>query len=399
MKTFIRNQIVAPLFEQMVVKLIKRNNLTVIAVAGSVGKTTTKTAIASVLGVKHRVLAHQGNYNSQLGMPLSIFELEAPDNILNAFGWLKLYLDARRIAADHYPYEVVVLELGTDHPGEIAAFAYLKPQIGIITAIAPEHMENFTDLEAVADEEFELARYAKKIVLNDSFDQLKIRASGLSNVSWYGSQSNSFSSTKSYPNHIRQALSAAIVVATELGLTESQIKTGLAIFTPAPGRMVRLEGVKGCSLIDDTYNSSPIAIKAALETLSESKGRQIAVLGQMNELGEQSAAYHREVGSECAKLDLLVTLVGDANQFLGPAAVEAGLDTSKWKAFDSPYSAGKWLRSKIELGDTILIKGSQTGVCAEEVTKLLLANPADAKRLVRQSPTWLKRKASQFEVQ
>lgn len=397
MKKIVRN-IIARLFERQVVRLIRRHHLKVVAVAGSVGKTTTKIAIANVLSAKYRVLVHQGNYNSQLALPLSIFELEVPSNLLNLGAWMRLYLDAR-IRSRSYPYQVLVLELGTDHPGEIAAFSYLHPDISVITAVAPEHMEFFADLDAVADEEFSVATYSRRLVLNSAFDQLKVRAAGLTKVHWYHNEVDDFNITDQ-PLHLRQALSAGVVVGRLLRLSDDEITAGLKTFTPVSGRMVRLKGLNGSNLIDDSYNSSPIAVKAGLEALRHSApSRKIAVLGQMNELGRQSAAYHREVGGYCTDLDLLITLAGDANTYLGPAAVKAGLAASHVKAFDSPYEAGKWLQDQLKTGDVVLIKGSQNGVFAEEVTKLLLADPADKARLVRQSDTWLKRKASQFGVQ
>lgn len=398
MKALFRN-LIASLYQRLVVRLIHRNGLIVVAVAGSVGKTTTKRAIASVLGTRYGVLAHDGNYNSQLGVPLSVFEQEVPDNLLNIWAWIRLLYQANRALYQVYPYQVLLLELGTDHPGEIADFAYLRADYGVITAIAPEHMEHFRDLDAVADEEFAVAGYSRTLVLNQHFHQLKVRAAGRDNVVWYGKEAADFAEAKAYPAPIRQALSAAVVIARHLELSEHEIRAGIAAFVPVAGRMVELSGIKGTTLIDDTYNSSPEAVKAAMATLSKVKGRRIAVMGQMNELGDQSPAYHDEVGSYCTEVDLLVTLAGDANEFLGPAAVRAGLAPSRLQAFDSPYEAGKWLRDQLQPGDTVLIKGSQNQVFAEEVTKLLLADPADAWRLVRQSPSWLRRKAEQFGVQ
>lgn len=399
MKSFVRN-IIACLFQREVIKIITKNELTVVAVAGSVGKTTTKQAIASVLSAKYKVLVHEGNYNSQLSLPLTIFELEVPANLLNVIAWLRLYFKARQIASRQYPYEVVVLELGTDHPGEIADFSYLKPHIGVITAIAPEHMDAFITLEAVADEEFSLAEYAQTLVLNETFDELKNLGKDTSNVLWYSDQSKGFDQAKEFPAHIQQALSAGVVVAEHLGLSHAEIATGLASFEPVAGRMCNFSGVNGSYLIDDTYNSSPTSVEAALKALYEAGlGRKIALLGQMNELGTNSPRYHEEIAKFCTGLDMLITLTGDANSYTAPAAISAGLAPNQVKSFNSPYEAGKWLRTEVKAGDFVLIKGSQNGVFAEEVTKLLLTDPVDAKRLVRQSEYWQKRKAQQFGVQ
>jgi UDP-N-acetylmuramyl pentapeptide synthase len=119
-------------------------------------------------------------------------------------------------------------------------------------------------------------------------------------------------------------------------------------------------------------------------------------MGSMNELGADSDRYHQEVGAACADLDLLVTVGAPANQHLGPTAVAQGLDERHWKSADSPYAAGEYLKLLIGPGDVVLAKGSQNGVFTEEALKALLADPADATRLVRQSPFWMRRKRRQF---
>jgi UDP-N-acetylmuramyl pentapeptide synthase len=118
----------------------------------------------------------------------------------------------------------------------------------------------------------------------------------------------------------------------------------------------------------------------------------------MNELGQDSPRYHAEVGAACAKsnLDLLITVGTLANDHLGPAAVQAGLNPRHWIRATSPYAAGHFLRPRLREGDVVLAKGSQNGVFTEEAVKPLLADPADARLLVRQSPAWLRRKRAQF---
>jgi UDP-N-acetylmuramoyl-tripeptide--D-alanyl-D-alanine ligase len=113
----------------------------------------------------------------------------------------------------------------------------------------------------------------------------------------------------------------------------------------------------------------------------------------MNELGAESPRYHQEAGEAAAGVDLLVTLGRLAGDHLGPAAVRAGLDPTRWRHADTPQAAGEYLRALLQPGDIVLAKGSQNGVFAEEAVKILLANPADAAGLVRQSPAWMRKKA------
>jgi UDP-N-acetylmuramoyl-tripeptide--D-alanyl-D-alanine ligase len=172
----------------------------------------------------------------------------------------------------------------------------------------------------------------------------------------------------------------------------------LAAIRPVNGRMHALPGINGSTIVDDTYNSSPEAVVAAMEALAKAPvtGRRIALLGSMNELGPDSPRYHEAAGAAAAGVDLLITVGADANTHLGPAAVRAGLDPSRCHAADSPYTAGDYLATILGPGDVLLAKGSQNGVFCEEALKVLLADPADAAHLVRQSPGWLRLKARQF---
>jgi len=160
--------------------------------------------------------------------------------------------------------------------------------------------------------------------------------------------------------------------------------------------MQRLPGVGGSLIIDDTYNASPQAMKAALDTLYRLKASyKIAILGNMNELGKYSKKAHQEIGRYCdpKKIDLVITIGPDANQYLAEAAKDKGCQV---KTFNNPYSAGKFAKSQIKENTAILVKGSQNGVFAEEAVKLLLANSADSNKLVRQSPEWLRKKRQAF---
>jgi UDP-N-acetylmuramoyl-tripeptide--D-alanyl-D-alanine ligase len=190
---------------------------------------------------------------------------------------------------------------------------------------------------------------------------------------------------------------AAWAVAKKLGMSDDAIKKGLENIQPVAGRMQWLAGVNGSTIIDDSYNASPDAVKLALEALYETDAPQkIAVLGNMNELGDFSKQAHEEIGALCdpKQLELVVTIGPDANAYLAPAASAQGC---KVHGFDSPYDAGKFLKPIIKKGAVVLVKGSQNKVFAEETIKSLLADPADVAKLVRQSPDWMKIKKKAFK--
>ncbi|MBW4061153.1 UDP-N-acetylmuramoyl-tripeptide--D-alanyl-D-alanine ligase [Candidatus Saccharibacteria bacterium] len=403
-------RLIRPLIEQQVKRLISRHNFKVVAVAGSVGKTSTKTAIATVLAEKYRVRVHSGNYNDSVSVPLAAFNLDVPRTIINPFAWIMRLLQMERAIWSEPTIDILVLELGTDHPGELAHFmTYLTPDFGVVTAISAEHMEFFKTIEAVAKEEFDLALGSKQAILNDTFDRLHFLTKALKTTPiWYSDESFRHIKTKlkhdhgwdedHFPRHILQAIGAAVAVATELKLNDTQITSGIVKFKGVPGRMQLLDGLDGSLIIDDTYNSSPDAIIAAMTYLNELPitGRRIAIMGRMNELGTGSPKYHTDVGAICAGVDYLITIGDLANEYLGPAAVAAGLDPTRFQAADSPYAAGEYVKLLLKPGDVVLAKGSQNGVFAEEAVKLLLAHPSDAGKLVRQSPAWLNQKRAQF---
>jgi UDP-N-acetylmuramoyl-tripeptide--D-alanyl-D-alanine ligase len=431
-------RLIARLLERQVRRLIARHHLKVVAVGGSVGKTSTKLFIATVLGQKYRVLAHQSNYNTEIGLPLSIFDLRVPGSLFNPFAWIVRLIQTER-AIRHYPYDVIVVELGTDHPGEIPAYLrYLQPHIGVETAVTPEHMAGFPGgMDQVAAEELALAAASHVLVAN--YDDIRAADRhryidphprhhyyGLSEVADYRVQihhtdpvaGTTFTLTHAakaraghsdpprhrdftvavYGAHSAKAVVAAIAVGELMSLTPAQIEAGVAAIRPVSGRMRAFAGVSGSVIVDDTYNSSPEAVVAALTALATApvKGRRLALLGSMNELGADSPRYHEEAGTAAAGVDLLVTVGADANRYLGPAAVRAGLDPTRYRAADSPYAAGDYLRLILQPGDVVIAKGSQNGVFCEEALKFLLADPADTVHLVRQSPAWLRTKARQF---
>lgn len=150
MKKIAKNWL-AKRLEKQVLKLRAKNNFTIVAVAGSVGKTTTKLAIARLLQDAKSVQFQEGNYNDRVTVPLVFFGQTQP-SIYNVLGWIKIWFSNQLQLRKPYLHDVVVLELGSDAPGQIKDFAYLQPDIAVITAVTDEHMANFKTLDAVATE-------------------------------------------------------------------------------------------------------------------------------------------------------------------------------------------------------------------------------------------------------
>jgi len=405
--------------EWQVRQLRRRHHFKVVAVVGSVGKTSTKLAIADLLGQTMRVRHQTGNYNDRVTVPLVFFGLSEP-SLYNVFAWWKAFGVTQSEIALPYPYDVVVVELGTDGPGQLMDFSYIKPDITVVTAVSPEHMEYFGTLDAVAAEELSVFRFSKQVLVNaDDIAGGYLAGMEFSEYSLTSEQATYGATAK--PDGLKgQSLAlrlsksavttdvrylgeqgakialAAASVADMLDVKAKAIAAGLPKLAPFSGRMQVLPGIKDSMLIDDTYNASPIASEAALDVLYAAKTKQrIAVLGSMNELGDYSREAHDEVGMYCnpKKLDLVVTIGNDAKKWLAPAARERGCNV---RSFMSPYEAGAYLSGKLQKGAVVLAKGSQNGVFAEEALKPLLADPTDAAKLVRQSPYWMTRKAKQF---
>ena len=405
-------------------RLIKQNpKLVVIGITGSVGKTTTKRAMATVLSEKFKVIAHPGNYNTEIGVPLSLFELETPGKILHP-AWIRILWEIEKKLRRQFQYEVAILEMGADQVGEIEYFMkFITPDYGVVTAVKPAHMEGFKSLENILMEKFKLATGSKFALLNATEKRLMTKLPEIdpAKVALYGMDSGDyryevqdfkldigFTGTmhlkdesipvklKLLARHNIHAAVAAAAVASMLGMSKSQIKSGLEKVRPVSGRMNPLEGIKNTLIIDDSYNSNPEAVVAALNTIYGLEGRKIAILGMMNEMGPFSKQYHEEIGLYAKNLDYLATIGHDAKQYLVPAAIKAGLKENRVAAFDNPYAAGKWVLSKLKDGDKVLVKGSQGKVFSEEATALLLKNPEDRKKLVRQSPFWQKLKQEAF---
>ena len=402
-------------------------DIKLITVAGSVGKTSTKLAIATLLSQKYRVRLHEGNHNTHLSAPLAILGINFPGNPRNFWQWHKVFSAARKRIKSPSSQEpqIIIQELGTDHPGDIERFSkYLAPNIAVITSVSPEHMEFFGSIDTVAQEELGAASFAEIAILNQddiSPDFFKyVRNSNVSTYSSIGGANynfiaNSFSlidgfggkiqtpeygeidvRVKVFGEHSLRPIIGAVAVSAKLGLSSQEIIGGLVSLKPIPGRMNFMRGVKESVLIDDTYNSSPAALEAAIQTLyALSAPSKIAIIGSMNELGESSAFEHQKIGEmlDGISLSWVITVGEQANRFLAPAARLRGCQVYEAK---NAIDAGTFAHKIMERGSLVLLKGSQSEVYLEEATKILLLNKEDENLLVRQDEKWKKTKDEFF---
>ncbi len=410
MKQFFKN-IVTKLLWYQVKKLRSHHKIFVVGIVGSIGKTSTKYAIAEVLTGSKQVMWQKGNYNDITIVPLVFFGQKIP-SLFNPIAWLKVLTQNHKKIKD-YPYDFVVLELGTDGPGQIKEFSkYLQLDLAVVTAVSPEHMEFFKTIDAVAKEELSVLDFSKLVIINKdlvdvNFIPKKIKAISYGTNADYSIVLNKDLQIKknkqnwlilNRTNSIAEAYSktCASVVADLLDISKAQIIKQLNSMEQIPGRLQILNGIKNSVIIDDTYNASPDAVINSLKLLYNQKTKnKIAVLGNMNELGKFSKEEHQRVGDFCnpKQLELVVTVGDDANKYLASSAEKRGCTVEK---FSNPYDAGKYVEGIIKNDTAILIKGSQNKVYLEEAIKQFLANPEDIDKLVRQSEHWLKIKQNNF---
>jgi UDP-N-acetylmuramyl pentapeptide synthase len=416
--------------------VLKRYKPKIVAVTGSVGKTSTKDAIYIALAPYVHVRRSEKSYNSEMGVPLSI--LGMPNGWTNPFIWAKTLIGGLGLIVFPHKYpEWLVLEIGADKPGDIKSIAkWLKPDVVVLTRFpdVPVHIEFFESKEHVIEEKTSLAQALKPdglLVLNGDDpvvsalfgkhgavtalygfnDMLPIRGKhlkfsyiddGFGHKIPKGREWTlvvpEYEYIVSMPyiigeSHVTAALAACAVV-YGLGFEMEKAVTALREYHTPPGRLALLAGLNGSILIDDTYNSSPIASRSALELLKEiqvSGGRKIAVLGDMMELGKYTQEAHELVGKQIPEsCDFLVT-VGQRSKYIDEGAKEAAFSLTRIKHFDTAEQAGEFLKTTVHGGDIVLIKGSQS-VRLERVTKALLADPSKASELlVRQESEWDKR--------
>jgi len=407
--------------------LRRHPEIKLVIVVGSVGKTSTKVAIGTVLAQRFRVRLHEGNHNAELSAPLAILGIEYPVNLKSVREWLSIFRAARVRIRNPADVDVIVQEVGSDGIGQVPHFGtYATPHIAVVTAVSAEHMEFFKTMDAVAAEELSAANYSEYALINrDNIDgkyaadltNAHINTYGTTDAAEYHFIQDDFSLEKGFSGlfttsgeyavsvradlkivgeHSIRAAVAAGAVGLRLGMSVDEIRAGLEGIRPVNGRMNILRGVENTILIDDTYNSSPLAAAAALQTLyALTVPQRIAVLGSMNELGDTSAVEHEAIGRMCGVNELahVITVGEDAEKYLAPAARANGCHVVSFK---TALEAGAYVHKALEPGAAILFKGSQGGVYLEEAVKIVLHSTDDEQQLVRQSPEWLATKSAFF---
>ena len=413
--------------EAVVAYFQAHSEVKLIVVTGSVGKTSTKKAIATVLSQRYRVRLHEGNHNTDMSVPLSILGVPYPDNIRSIGEWQRAIKLANERVLRPTDVDVIVQELGADHPGDIEAFGkYLRPYMGVVTAVTAEHMEFFKTIDAVAKEELTAGNFSQLALINrDDIDGKYANLLTNTNLDTYGTtaaaeyrfEETSFDLEKgrtgrliapdlSSPiemtvhalgEHNVRPIVAAATVGLKFGLTIEDIVEGVSKIQPVPGRMQLLRGLGGSKIIDDSYKSSPDDAVAAIQTFFGMEAPQrIAILGSMNELGEISQSEHEALGKMFGPdtVDWVITVGNDAEKYIAPAAHAKGCQV---KSFKNAVQAGAFAHSVMKQNALVLVKGSQNQVYTEEAIKILLLDQNDVKRLVRQSPAWMATKEEFFE--
>lgn len=413
--------------------VLARYDPKVIAITGSVGKTTTKDAIYAALSGKLHVRRSEKSFNSEIGVPLTILGLE--NAWKNPIGWALNILHGLWLVMKKTSYPAwLVLEVGADRPGDIRTIAqWIKPDIAVITGVAqvPVHVEYFSSPEALAREKRALAEHLRDsgvLVLNgDDTRMLELCAEFRERTATYGlARSNHFYAShsmityaKKNPTGVRFRINfhdsqmpvslngalgkgricaalAACAVAEIAGVEREDVVRALDKWVPPPGRMRIIPGVNGSTIIDDTYNSSPAAAFAALDTLKEIKratleNRKIVLLGDMLELGRYATEAHKEIGVHAASCADALMTVGFRSRATGEAALDAGMPEVHIREYEQNESrrAGHELARELQKGDIVLVKGSQS-MRMERAVEELMAEPERAwELLVRQEPEWL----------
>ena len=401
----------------------------IVAITGSVGKTSAKDAIALALQTATTVRSSPKSYNSEIGVPLTI--LGVVNAWHNPISWLKNILHGLRLIIFRTPYpEWLVLEIGADRVGDIQSLArWIRPDVVVLTSLplVPVHVEFFPSPQALFAEKGALLKAVKpngalvinaddervrelieKLIAEKKLGQRKIirfgwsdsaeirmgneqlSAKGLTGKIDYAGHTLPLRLTHLYGHQQLYAILAGLAVGISADYPILPVTQALETYQPPPGRGRLIEGVKDTFILDDSYNASPVAMVAALETLKNfpATGRKIAVLGDMLELGAYTIDAHREIGRTVALIcDQLIT-VGIRAKFIADGAVAVNFSKEKLHHFDDAGQAGETLQSLLLPGDVVLIKGSQA-IRLERVVEEIMAHPEDKEKLLaRQELEW-----------
>ena len=418
--------------------VLKKYQPKIITVSGNVGKTSTKDAIYRVLKDDFYIRKSDKSYNSELGVPLTIIGRSTAWK--NLLGWFLNITEGLFLVLTPHKYpDWLILEVGADRPKDIKKIAsWLTPNIAVVTKIPeiPVHIEFFKSKEELIEEKTSIAKKVPAdgvVIYNNDDPHLKnlkdevkarvmtyglnkgstVRGSDFSILykqSWtadifsdkegvpMGMKFNLVYEDKKMPvvingalgfHHIYTALAAcSVALAQKLDLEKAIERLG--DFKTPNGRMRPIEGIKETIIIDDSYNSSPGALESALETLAiaKTKGKKIAVLGDMMELGEHTMEAHKKLGEIASSVCDELYLVGIRAKFFAEGALGAGFKKDHLHFYNHSTEAGKDLQNNLKAGDMILVKGSQS-IRLEKVVEEIMAHPEKKEKLLcRQELEW-----------
>jgi UDP-N-acetylmuramoyl-tripeptide--D-alanyl-D-alanine ligase len=426
MKSFVKSIIVSILIAEAK-WLLQRHQPTIVAVTGSVGKTTTKDAIFAAIKNSVHARKSERSFNSEIGVPLTVLGLS--NGWSNPFIWIKNIIDGffTALFSKDYP-DILILEAGIDRPGDMDRLTnWLKPDMVVLTRLpsVPVHVEFFAKPEAVCDEKMKLVAAMKPegvfiynhddVVIQSRLDDVLQRSVGFSRYLpsvFMGSNDRIvYNDDKpvgvefvvnyqkdAYTIRVNDivgtqqvyACAAALAVAAELEVPLDEAVVSLRELRVPNGRMHIVAGLKATTIIDDTYNSSPTAVEQALQTLNEIKyaKRKIVVLGDMLELGRFSSDEHYRIGTMIPPIAKVLITVGIRARKFAEGALAAGMPEKSILQYDDSLTAGKELQSFLQPGDVVLVKASQ-GIRAEKIVEEIMAEPELASDLlVRQETFW-----------
>ncbi len=399
---------------------LKRLRLFIIGVTGSIGKTSVKDAIYTILRGRYPVYRSEKSYNTEFGMPLAI--LGQPSGFSSALKWIFVLIGAMWNAFfGGRNMQMLVVEMGVDKPGDMLQLLKLvRPQVGVLININPVHLGEgqFRDLDDIFLEKKKLIESLpeKGVAILNADDPyvVSLRDSVHCKKIFYGfseiadlrvlqtkTSTQGLEFTVSYRDELVSGrlpllggfqvyvILPALAVALSQGYTLEEAIAGLSAYKLPAGRMNPIEGINETLIIDSSYNASPEAVREALEVLKQSEGRRIAVLGNMNELGDYTDEKHREIGKYAAgRTDILFT-VGDDARLISEEAKKHGFPARAVAHFQNANSAAEHIRQILQKGDTLLVKGSQNNVRLERLVKALMKHPEKSRELLtRQEPEW-----------
>lgn len=394
----------------------------VIAITGSAGKTSTKEAVYAVLNTQFKVKKCEKSMNTEFGLLLTLLDIESGFSSAIKWSWLILKAFYNCFFIDHS--EILLLEFGVDKKGDMdVLLSVVKPDIAIMTNVFPVHLDEgqFKDLQDIFDEKKKIVEGIKEdgiAVLNidNSFLEHYAKSRKRSRTITFGKNKEaSYCADKIKQSidginfivrhedkklevqasvlgeHQVYVLIPAIICADIFEINPLITLEALKQYSLPPGRMTIIPGKNDSIILDSSYNSSPEALKESLKILKDAAGekRKVAVLGNMNELGEQSEALHEMIGKIIPDyVDVLLT-VGENAKLFAKKAEEKGLKSTNIHVFKTALDAAEFFQTHVKKDDVILVKGSQNAVRLERFVKALMKNPENAKRLlVRQEKVW-----------